>query len=380
MKQETLATTSKMASLLAVFFIGAALHAGSAMDYLNYGDSLFNKNDYAGALKYYTYAAKLDEKMWRAYKGIGSCYYEQGDYQNALTYLDYALKLNPGDADLQGLQAKTRAQLGDGAAGAPLSRSTVGGELSAGAAAAISGEEIGSPVAVPHGRKIRYGGKFLIGISRSSIQMNDPGPEMPDQELIDYSVSAGSVIAMGFAAVLRYRVSEKLCLQVEPGYVKKGFAFEENQKVRHDWGWGGYESEYRDYAAWTYSFNYFEMPILCNYAMKGGDVAIFLNGGLFIGFATGGTVTMEEIDETDIIHNGVVVDETRWEDKKSWGIKNWEGAHRIAFGLVLGPSFEIAAGSMDILLEPRIEINPVAVANDLDGMNMTFAFCCGALY
>ncbi len=79
----------------------AAKGTGAGAKYEAYGDYYMKAKNYAGALKYYGGAMKLDPKNAGIYKKIGMCYYYMKDMNNAKKYFAYYLRLNPNDAAMK---------------------------------------------------------------------------------------------------------------------------------------------------------------------------------------------------------------------------------------------------------------------------------------
>ena len=90
-----------IAALMAVFFTsavyGAFSHNKQAVKYYLTGVSLYKKNDFNGALKYYNAAVKNDPKFWQAWQEIGMCYYSMKNYPSARKVFGYVLKLKPNE-------------------------------------------------------------------------------------------------------------------------------------------------------------------------------------------------------------------------------------------------------------------------------------------
>jgi len=97
--------------VLAVFysFFASAAQAYTSTDYYNAGLQLYNAQNYAQAVQYFSAAIQVDPNNAAALQGRANCYYAQGQYQQALD--DYqrvqALSPNPQLASMiQALQAK----------------------------------------------------------------------------------------------------------------------------------------------------------------------------------------------------------------------------------------------------------------------------------
>jgi len=287
------------------------LIAATATDYTNYGDKLLAKGDYAEALKYYSYAAKTDPKSWQAYKGIGACYHHQGDDQKALKYVKHAVKLNPSGAGISELQGEIESALGMGGTGA---------SSDGGASAGVSGEEMGGSDSSE--KKLVYG--FRLGAAGSLVGIELDGTLSSGGATTSASIGAG----VGLAAIIRYKLSDKLSIQAEPGFAKKAWVaayIVPNQ----------YFPLLTDVNEFAVAANYIELPILFGASPSGGGFRPVLLVGPYLGFKIGSStdVTYTYVDSLGDSH---VLDST-----------GSEGLAAMDMGLLVGLSLEFGSFILD---------------------------------
>lgn len=96
---------------LAVFFTGfiSSAQAYTSTDYYNAGLQLYNAQNYAQAVQYFSAAIQVDPNNAAALQGRANCYYAQGQYQQALDDYQKVEALSPNPqlaAMIQALQAK----------------------------------------------------------------------------------------------------------------------------------------------------------------------------------------------------------------------------------------------------------------------------------
>ena len=89
-----------------------AAQTPNAAAYVNYGNQLYAAKDYAKAISYYKYAAKLDPNNASAFQGLGNAYYMSGQKSEALSAYQQAKSLNPSNAQLDPMIASLQSQVG----------------------------------------------------------------------------------------------------------------------------------------------------------------------------------------------------------------------------------------------------------------------------
>lgn len=289
-----------------LFFCSSSLFAATALEYSNHGDTLLDKGDYAGAMKYYSHAAKTDPKLWQAYKGISSCFYQQGDNQKALKYINHAAKLNPADSGVATLKREIEAKLGGGTSSTSV------------AASGISGEERGGS---DDFKKLVFG--FRLGAAGSLVGMDLDGAI----EDTTTSVSIGG--GAGVAAIIRYRLSDKLSIQAEPGFAKKAWigAYTETNPLF---------PLFTEVNTFTVAANYLELPILFGVSPSGGGFRPVFLIGPYLGFKISSS-TVTKYSYTDIF--GIQVPK----DSKTTS----EGLKSMDMGLLVGLSLEFGRFILD---------------------------------
>ena len=163
--------SGKVCFLTAVFFFGISnVFAATAQDYYTAGNSLFQRQQYENALKYFKAAVQVDPNFWQSYQMIGYSYYQLKNTPDALEAWKKALDLNPNNPQLSSFVEKLKAQAGPNPSitPAPNDTKTSGGVFHKGLYVSLGGGidvPTGASRILPYGTHIDVGYDFDENLS-----------------------------------------------------------------------------------------------------------------------------------------------------------------------------------------------------------------------
>ena len=99
---------------LLLVFGASVVHAATAQEYINAGNTFYQARDLNKAVLYYKAAVQMDPNSAVAHQSLGSAYYGLGQKADALAEYQKALSINPNNPQLSSFVQTLQAQVGSG--------------------------------------------------------------------------------------------------------------------------------------------------------------------------------------------------------------------------------------------------------------------------